>query len=446
MPRPAPPPTPSSSSDLRGKDGFLAAGSHAPFNLPPAAFPDGDRASSTSTTSSKNGSDSSWRPVSPGAGISVESSKKKAKSTLAEGGVITREDFTLPPPPTRSRKIIQMKPSEDGVPDDALPGAFKSGTTTAGAATTAQASGGRKKSGAGSTAAGRKIARKTAHSLIERRRRSKMNEEFGVLKDMVPACKGQEMHKLAILQASIDYLRYLEQCVSDLQLQNSTSPRSGPAPTKSAPALRQAEEDLDSDEEMDDDPDATNTPQIPSAASTPATAGLEHSSSLVSLPSLSQITSTTTSASPLTFPGGRHYSMSSASQASYSPYFHSNATSPAFGPQLHHQPLHFGSGTFGLGSPALKPLDSQYQLRQVAENATELLAGKRRPSSTVAGVAEVREKKRSEHEMDQEATAALLMLNSDRRQWRGINGGGGARAGDERRGEGGMSVRDLLSG
>lgn len=48
--------------------------------------------------------------------------------------------------------------------------------------------------------AGRKIARKTAHSLIERRRRSKMNEEFGVLKDMIPACKDQEMHKLAILQ------------------------------------------------------------------------------------------------------------------------------------------------------------------------------------------------------------------------------------------------------
>ena len=28
-----------------------------------------------------------------------------------------------------------------------------------------------------------------------------MNEEFGVLKDMIPACTG-EMHKLAILQVS----------------------------------------------------------------------------------------------------------------------------------------------------------------------------------------------------------------------------------------------------
>lgn len=50
------------------------------------------------------------------------------------------------------------------------------------------------------TAVGRKIARKTAHSLIERRRRFKMNEEFGVLKGMIPACTGVEMHKLAILQ------------------------------------------------------------------------------------------------------------------------------------------------------------------------------------------------------------------------------------------------------
>lgn len=37
-----------------------------------------------------------------------------------------------------------------------------------------------------------------------------MNEEFGILKDMIPACEGHEMHKLAILQASIDYMRYLK--------------------------------------------------------------------------------------------------------------------------------------------------------------------------------------------------------------------------------------------
>lgn len=56
-----------------------------------------------------------------------------------------------------------------------------------------------KKQPSSNTAAGKKTARKTAHSVIERRRRSKMNEEFAVLKHLIPACKDQEMHKLAIL-------------------------------------------------------------------------------------------------------------------------------------------------------------------------------------------------------------------------------------------------------
>jgi hypothetical protein len=73
--------------------------------------------------------------------------------------------------------------------------------------TAAQSTGGKKNSGKGTTAAGRKIARKTAHSLIERRRRSKMNEEFGVLKDMIPACQGQDMHKLAILSVCCTFVQ-----------------------------------------------------------------------------------------------------------------------------------------------------------------------------------------------------------------------------------------------
>lgn len=50
-----------------------------------------------------------------------------------------------------------------------------------------------------------------------------MNEEFGVLKGMIPACRGVEMHKLAILQSSIEYLRYLEKCVEDLKTSNAAS-------------------------------------------------------------------------------------------------------------------------------------------------------------------------------------------------------------------------------
>ena len=189
MPRPHPPPTPGSSSDIRGKEGAHAAGLGT-FNLPPTAYNDDNGRSSS--TSSNNGSDSSYRPVSPGM-----SGKRPA------GAVIGKEDFELPPPPTRSRKIIQMKPQSD------LP---VEGETTP---TTSQQSGkpqtgGKRKQGAGTTAAGRKIARKTAHSLIERRRRSKMNEEFGVLKDMIPACKGQEMHKLAILQVGLPQYNYAD--------------------------------------------------------------------------------------------------------------------------------------------------------------------------------------------------------------------------------------------
>lgn len=179
MPRPNPPPTPGSSSDIRGKEGANAAGL-ATFNLPPTAYPD-DRERSSSTPSN-NGSDSSYRPVSP-----------SLPSKRPAGAVIGKEDFELPPPPTRSRKIIQMKPQKD-LPINDEPSATNTPQTGK-----AQG-GGRKKQGAATTAAGRKIARKTAHSLIERRRRSKMNEEFGVLKDMIPACRGQEMHKLAILQ------------------------------------------------------------------------------------------------------------------------------------------------------------------------------------------------------------------------------------------------------
>lgn len=75
---------------------------------------------------------------------------------------------------------------------------------TASAGTGAEGSEGvqgtKRKAPSSSSAAGRKIARKTAHSLIERRRRSKMNEEFATLKSMVPACNSGDMHKLTILQ------------------------------------------------------------------------------------------------------------------------------------------------------------------------------------------------------------------------------------------------------
>lgn len=158
MPRPMPPPTPGSSSDIRGKDSAQNA-ALATFNLPPTAYQDErDRSSSTP---SNNGSDSSYRPVSP-----------SLPSKRPTGAVIGKEDFELPPPPTRSRKIIQMKPQADlpVVTDSTVAASQQSGKPQSG-----KPQSGKKRQAAAPTAAGRKIARKTAHSLIERRRRSKMN-------------------------------------------------------------------------------------------------------------------------------------------------------------------------------------------------------------------------------------------------------------------------------
>ncbi|GAB1734217.1 hypothetical protein NU195Hw_g9234t1 [Hortaea werneckii] len=361
MPRPNPPPTPGSSSDIRGKEADVLAPA---FDLPPTAYPEQDRASSNSSVvSSANGSDSSYRPAS--SGVAAESRKR---SVPHPGPVITTDDFTLPPPPTRSRKIIQMKPRGPAQHD---PSAAQPSQGTARTQTAGTQGGKRKQNATGQTAAGRKIARKTAHSLIERRRRSKMNEEFGVLKEMIPACQGQEMHKLAILQASIEYLRYLEQCISDLQAQTHSSPS---LPPPSARSTR----DIQNDDEMDDDDDEDEEmldekSEGEKEESQPTTtAAPTRTNSLISLPSLSQLYPANPTSPPIfssngTTSSARHFSISSASQPSYSPYIHSHHASPAFGPQLplYHPPHppsqatpNQGNSHFGLGSPALKPLDS----------------------------------------------------------------------------------------
>jgi hypothetical protein len=74
--------------------------------------------------------------------------------------VITKDDFSLPPPPTRSRKIIQMKPRE--LEQDATQQTAATGASGKTSNTTTQS--GKKTNGKSTTAAGRKIARKTAHS------------------------------------------------------------------------------------------------------------------------------------------------------------------------------------------------------------------------------------------------------------------------------------------
>jgi hypothetical protein len=218
------------------------------------------------------------------------------------------------------------------------------------------------------------MARKTAHSLIERRRRSKMNEEFGVLKDMIPACAGQEMHKLAILQASIQYMCYLEKCLADLKSAHEQCPRqgakAGPSthhsitapPSEDLPPLRQA---------------------IPNHR----------------LPSIS----------PALLPS-THGSAHASPQHGPLPSYHgtpllAGLPSPALGPTGgRHRSLH---GSFSLASPSASAPSPELQMPE-----------------------------------DREATAALLMLNTDRRSWAGERRDGEQR---QARAGRGMSVLEMLS-
>lgn len=206
MPRPTLLPTPGNSTDIKGTDGSKLAPLQLAFELPPPAVVSHDSGAPCSPTSPPDSSRRTSKSAAVGtAPYPLQASERVKARRRSSAGAPPKEQFVLPPPPTRSRKIIQMKPREEAAPAPAASTGPKSAAATTSsksagpAATTAAAAGPKKKSPSATSAAGRKIARKTAHSLIERRRRSKMNEEFAVLKDMIPACSG-EMHKLAILQ------------------------------------------------------------------------------------------------------------------------------------------------------------------------------------------------------------------------------------------------------
>jgi hypothetical protein len=119
--------------------------------------------------------------------------KVRQRSSIVQP--VPNGSLVLSPPPSRPRKIIQMKPR--GQPEEAIGSFSNSSKNVAGKITLAP----RKKQSSSMSGAGGKIARKKAHSLIERQRRSKINKEFGVLVGMIPACT-RGMQKLAILQVS----------------------------------------------------------------------------------------------------------------------------------------------------------------------------------------------------------------------------------------------------
>ena len=218
-------PTPSMSGEFHIKDQPDVTDL---FALPPAALSP-QKAESVSRRSSR--SDPTFVPASPTSPALTAHGRTAAPS---RSGKRSLEDFELPPPPTRTRKIIQMKPKSPAGPKPSTKSKENGKVPQA----SPDAPPSKRKQPSATSAAGRKIARKTAHSLIERRRRSKMNEEFGTLKDMIPACQGQEMHKLAILQASIDYVNYLERCISDLKTAGSHSLPPSPTSPQYQPPQR----------------------------------------------------------------------------------------------------------------------------------------------------------------------------------------------------------------
>lgn len=409
MPRPTLPPTPGSSSDIRGKDGIQQLSSlQLAFELPPPAIHDADasrispvdsKLSPTSTTGpSALGPDTATSPKTLYPVQAAETVKSRRRSSAANKEA-KETTFALPPPPTRSRKIIQMKPrSQDSSGSStSTKETVKAGGKSAASAKTS-APGAESGSGAGSastkseskkkqpsatSAAGRKIARKTAHSLIERRRRSKMNEEFALLKSMIPACTG-EMHKLAILQASIEYVRYLEDCVAKLKAQQEQNQQNQPEASHSPlPPIREFHptfrEDLSADVEMTDSEAQSPVfaPQRPSVSPALYAQDSRHRQHSYSSVSTDQ----------------RHYS-----------YSGSTTTSPAFGPQ-----------TF-------------------VNNNNNSLASYTHSSTSASGSTLTSPALLPQSDLDQEATAALLMLNSDRRGTANNNNNGRA-----------LSVRDLLS-
>lgn len=208
-------PTPAPSTEiLPGKRASLTGQIDSAFSLPPAAIANSNSDTTSVKSLSPVNSDSSYRPLSPPSVPSATSrtektpsaTRRRSSAATSQANATNQNGYIIPPPPTRSRKIIQMKPrgqaeaqNESLDPVKNHPALAPSSQVTNTKHTTTAAGSKRKQSSSGgpTTAAGRKIARKTAHSLIERRRRSKMNEEFGVLKDMIPACNGSDMHKLA---------------------------------------------------------------------------------------------------------------------------------------------------------------------------------------------------------------------------------------------------------
>lgn len=193
------PPTPEASVELAPRrtakisyDDCLDLGPAAMPSPPPPV----DTSDACATTGATKFDSSLPSPTSPT--FKASDDQTTAKTTRSKQ-TRPRKMPAMKPPPPRRNPIIQMQPKRDVT--ESQPAATTTVTAARGikrkAATATAAAAKSKKAGQ----ADEKLkARKSTHSEIERRRRLKINKQFDLLRDLVPACQNQDMHKLTILE------------------------------------------------------------------------------------------------------------------------------------------------------------------------------------------------------------------------------------------------------
>ena len=67
----------------------------------------------------------------------------------------------------------------------------------------------------------RKLARKASHTIIERRRRDKINYRLSQLKEMIPSCSDRTLHKLDILDETVAYIEHIQAKLKLLESQRN---------------------------------------------------------------------------------------------------------------------------------------------------------------------------------------------------------------------------------
>lgn len=233
------------------------------------------------------------------------------------------------------------------------------------------------------------------------------------------------------MKASIEYMRYLEQCIGNLKSAHDArrdSPSSAISEPPPPPPLRQARDDEDDDEEDEDEEmeDAVSPTYVEPAASKSAYQFVNASPAIY--PSDRSVYTHSTTTSPAIMPRDRgHYSAN---------------PSPALQPSdPHHYSLASSSVRSTVNSPSIQPSPAFSALTPSATQFSNpfhtgppstgpVAAPGSSHGATPFALTSPALGPQADRE-DQEATEALMMLNTDRRSWSGARG---------------MSVKDLLSG